>query len=659
MHKKAVEWLDEAAKIAANQQCEYGSEEGKGDGTSFSLTGHNAALWARATIPERRAVVMAFASNTVVADVAMVNAYINDELGTTWGSVLTRNKTIVKLNLESNSITSGGMSAIAAALRVNSTLVELKVSNQHLAFSQQSEMEIAEALESNVTLMKLTIELRSSTARERMNKYLQRNQDQLRQRRRATNAAGGGAAPTNTRGSVAAQSLRTKQTDWAGEAARIGASRPPQYGGGELRTEGLSSAYEMSGHNAALWGRATEAERHACVEAFASNTVVTHVHFVNAYINDELGKVWASVLCRNRTITSLNLESNSITTGGMLAIAAALRVNSTLVELKLHNQGIAMSSQSEVEIAEALEGNSTLTKLTIELRNPRPRELMNKYLQRNQDKLRQRRRATNAAGGGGGAAQPRAVAGFAAVSDWAAEAERIGASQPAQYGDRLVADKEGAAYSYITTGNALWSRATGYRLLPPRTACVWSLAPAPPTSAPPPQPPQPPTLATLAVRAAEERRVAVAAFATNTCLTNIEMVNAFVSAESDGLAQVWAQVLATNSTITSLNLESNSIGSAGLEALATVLRTNRSLRELKLANQHTTHTQAVEETMAHALETNGTPHASAHATRFPPLAPVPYPSPPPHPYPYQGGHAHLRDGRLQERLLDHRLHLEG
>ena len=119
MHKKAVEWLDEAAKIAANQQCEYGSEEGKGDGTSFSLTGHNAALWARATIPERRAVVMAFASNTVVADVAMVNAYINDELGARWGSVLTRNQTITSLNVESNSITSGGMSAIAAALRVN------------------------------------------------------------------------------------------------------------------------------------------------------------------------------------------------------------------------------------------------------------------------------------------------------------------------------------------------------------------------------------------------------------------------------------------------------------------------------------------------------------------------------------------------------------
>ena len=129
----------------------------------------------------------------------------------------------------------------------------------------------------------------------------------------------------------------------------------------------------------------------------------------------------------------------------------------------------------------------------------------------------------------------------------------------------------------------------------------------------------------------------VAAFATNTCLTTVEMVNAFVSAESDGLAQVFAQVLANNSTITTLNLESNSIGSAGLEALAAALRTNRTLRELKLANQHTTHTQAVEETIAHALESNGTilspsptppsPNPPPSPARYPP---APLPPHPPH-----------------------------
>ena len=103
MRQKAVEWLDEAAKIAANQpsigrdDVANGTEEGKGNGTSFSITGHNAALWARATVPERRAVIEAFASNTVLTNVAMVNAHINDELGATWGSVMSRNATITVL----------------------------------------------------------------------------------------------------------------------------------------------------------------------------------------------------------------------------------------------------------------------------------------------------------------------------------------------------------------------------------------------------------------------------------------------------------------------------------------------------------------------------------------------------------------------------------
>ena len=45
-------------------------------------------------------------------------------------------------------------------------LQELKLANQHIAFSQQAEMAIAEALDGNSTLTRLTIELRSSRARE-------------------------------------------------------------------------------------------------------------------------------------------------------------------------------------------------------------------------------------------------------------------------------------------------------------------------------------------------------------------------------------------------------------------------------------------------------------------------------------------------------------
>ena len=269
--------------------------------------------------------------------------------------------------------------------------------------------------------------------------------------------------------------MRQKAVEWQEEAARIASSQPFHYGSSE---DGMSDGtmFSLTGQNAALWARATIPDRRAVVEAFATNSVVSSVAMVNAYINDELGQAWGAVLQRNRTVTSLNLESNSITSGGMLAIAEALRVNSSLVELKLSNQHLAFSQQSEMAIAEALEGNGTLMKLTIELRSSRARELMNKYLQRNQDQIRQQRRATAGATSATSAAmQLRAVAGVS-VADWAAEAERIGTSQPPQYGDRLVDDKQGPPTSYVTSGSALWSRATGRAPRRPshaRTARAW------------------------------------------------------------------------------------------------------------------------------------------------------------------------------------------
>ena len=194
-----------------------------------------------------------------------------------------------------------------------------------------------------------------------------------------------------------------------------------------------------------------------------------------------------------------NLESNSISSGGIEALAEALETNGTLKELKLANQHVSFSGQAEMALARSLEANTSLQRLTIQMRNPHPRELMNKALARNQDLVRKARRGSVAAAAGG--------AGFAGkIADWAAEAARLATSQPFEYGDKLPGDTAGE--SYVTSGNALWARATD-----------------------------------------EERRGVIEGFATNSTVCRVEMVNAFVS---DALAQLWAAVLAKNATITSL-----------------------------------------------------------------------------------------------------------
>ena len=79
---------------------------------------------------------------------------------------LRTNPTLTSLNLESNSISSVGLEAIADALRTNTVLTELKVANQRSPFSQASEEKLAACLEGNHTLVRLTADLRGSRARD-------------------------------------------------------------------------------------------------------------------------------------------------------------------------------------------------------------------------------------------------------------------------------------------------------------------------------------------------------------------------------------------------------------------------------------------------------------------------------------------------------------
>lgn len=79
------------------------------------------------------------------------------------------------------------MMALADMLSENRTLKELKLADQRATFSQLAEQRIADALESNHTIIRLTINMRSTRAKDALDKYLLRNQNELsaswRQRR--------------------------------------------------------------------------------------------------------------------------------------------------------------------------------------------------------------------------------------------------------------------------------------------------------------------------------------------------------------------------------------------------------------------------------------------------------------------------------------------
>lgn len=128
-------------------------------------------------------------------------------------------------------------------------------------------------------------------------------------------------------------------------------------------------------------------------EALEFNTVVKIFSLANTRADDHIALVIAAMLKSNKTITSINLDSNHITGKGILAIFRALQHNDTLTELRFHNQRHICGGKTEMEIAKILKENTTLLKLGYHFELAGPRMTVTNLLSRNMDKQRQRRMA--------------------------------------------------------------------------------------------------------------------------------------------------------------------------------------------------------------------------------------------------------------------------
>ncbi|XP_016067071.1 PREDICTED: leiomodin-1 [Miniopterus natalensis] len=126
-------------------------------------------------------------------------------------------------------------------------------------------------------------------------------------------------------------------------------------------------------------------------EALEFNTVVKVFALANTRADDHVAFAVAIMLKANKTITSLNLDSNHITGRGILAIFRALLQNSSLTELRFHNQRHICGGKTEMEIARLLRENTTLLKLGYHFELAGPRMTVTNLLSRNMDKQRQRR----------------------------------------------------------------------------------------------------------------------------------------------------------------------------------------------------------------------------------------------------------------------------
>ncbi|XP_010162636.1 tropomodulin-2 isoform X3 [Antrostomus carolinensis] len=102
-------------------------------------------------------------------------------------------------------------------------------------------------------------------------------------------------------------------------------------------------------------------------------------------------KAFADMLKVNKTLKSLNVESNFITGTGILALIDALKENESLTEIKIDNQRQQLGTAVEMEIAKMLEENSKILKFGYQFTKQGPRTRVAAAITKNNDLVRKKR----------------------------------------------------------------------------------------------------------------------------------------------------------------------------------------------------------------------------------------------------------------------------
>ncbi|XP_043916933.1 tropomodulin-1 isoform X2 [Protopterus annectens] len=125
----------------------------------------------------------ALKDNCYVQKFSIVGTRSNDPVAFALADMLKVNTTLKSLNVESNFISGAGILAIVDALQYNTSLIELKIDNQSQQLGNKVEMEIANMLEKNSSLLKFGYHFTQQGPRLRAANSMMNNNDLVRKRR--------------------------------------------------------------------------------------------------------------------------------------------------------------------------------------------------------------------------------------------------------------------------------------------------------------------------------------------------------------------------------------------------------------------------------------------------------------------------------------------
>ncbi|CAI8038208.1 Tropomodulin-2 [Geodia barretti] len=129
--------------------------------------------------------VEALHGNTHLKTLSLANIRFSEDHAKQLADVLRVNTSLTVLNLESNRITRKGIAAIMKALAENkeTVLTELRLANQYFSGGAGAESDIAKHLEKVTSIIRLGYNFTSPSIRTRIDRYVMRNTDLIRQKR--------------------------------------------------------------------------------------------------------------------------------------------------------------------------------------------------------------------------------------------------------------------------------------------------------------------------------------------------------------------------------------------------------------------------------------------------------------------------------------------
>lgn len=128
------------------------------------------------------------------------------------------------------------------------------------------------------------------------------------------------------------------------------------------------------------------------LEACEKNTNLKTLNMSNVDMPDSVAKNVAYMLEENKTLLTLNIESNLLTGVLVAEICRATLKNQTLIDLRLANQrSQILGTKIEMDIADSISQNDTLLRLGVHFNTLGPRATVQDHLKKNWDQLRLKR----------------------------------------------------------------------------------------------------------------------------------------------------------------------------------------------------------------------------------------------------------------------------